>query len=487
MKKILLKTAVLILLACTNSDIAFSQTETVIPPSNRSTASLEKNILFFADKRFMVTQSGSISLPLVNLFDGNMQPNYSSAVNPSDPYVILIEGLPNIHSQAGGWIGWSTRGYPPYKFKVEAYNIYAGANTWVTIADETSFPGYSIMIPIPGLSVGKIRFTFYNGGGPNNEIGISELFYIHPEAAVAYDELMVKYSSDGKVGIGTDNPLTKLHVNGVVRWGDANAYSYSGEDSNGGYLEHVGVSNATSTLRFQTVKPSTSQYSVFRSNPYDGFSFTSNGGGNANVGIGVTNPGAPLHVSGGLPMTGSWNQTSILQATYPVQLFNSNNNRFAGIGYDYSSGMAIWVNSTTADVSGSGTPALSIRNDGKIGMGTYSPDEKLTVNGKIHAKEIRVDATGLPDYVFEADYQLPSLRETEAFIKKNKHLPEVPSAATVEKNGLELGEMNKILLKKIEELTLHLIDKEKKMQLSERKNRELEARLAKLERMMERR
>jgi hypothetical protein len=107
--------------------------------------------------------------------------------------------------------------------------------------------------------------------------------------------------------------------------------------------------------------------------------------------------------------------------------------------------------------------ALAIKaiENGNVGIGTKSPDEKLTVNGKVHAKEIRVDGNAMPDYVFEENYQLFSLKQTEAFIKKNKHLPEVPSAEEADKNGLELGEMNKLLLKKIEELTLHLIEKDK--------------------------
>jgi hypothetical protein len=131
--------------------------------------------------------------------------------------------------------------------------------------------------------------------------------------------------------------------------------------------------------------------------------------------------------------------------------------------------------------------AMRISPNGKVGIGTLSPDEKLTVNGKIHAKEIRVDATVMPDYVFEDNYKLASLTEIEAFIKKNKHLSEVPSAAEVEKNGLALGEMNKILLKKIEELTLHLIEKDKEIKQLQRTvdlSKELEARLARLERLI---
>jgi hypothetical protein len=99
--------------------------------------------------------------------------------------------------------------------------------------------------------------------------------------------------------------------------------------------------------------------------------------------------------------------------------------------------------------------------DGNVGIGTDLPSEKLTVNGKIRARAIRVDVDAMPDYVFAPKYELLPLPELEKFIQVYNHLPEVPSAKEAEKNGIELGEMNKILLKKIEELTLHLIEKDK--------------------------
>ncbi|WP_053003965.1 tail fiber protein [Sphingobacterium sp. Ag1] len=99
---------------------------------------------------------------------------------------------------------------------------------------------------------------------------------------------------------------------------------------------------------------------------------------------------------------------------------------------------------------------------GKVGIKTQTPgDYDLAVNGKIRGQEIKVEIAGWADYVFEEDYKLPTLTETEKFIQKNGHLPEVPKASEVEANGISLGEMNKILLKKIEELTLHLIEKDK--------------------------
>lgn len=99
---------------------------------------------------------------------------------------------------------------------------------------------------------------------------------------------------------------------------------------------------------------------------------------------------------------------------------------------------------------------------GKVGIKTETPGAyDLAVNGKIRSQEIKVETSGWADYVFEEDYKLPTLAETEKFIQKNGHLPDVPKASEVEANGISLGEMNKILLKKIEELTLHLIEKDK--------------------------
>ena len=105
-----------------------------------------------------------------------------------------------------------------------------------------------------------------------------------------------------------------------------------------------------------------------------------------------------------------------------------------------------------------------VPNGGNVAIGTTDTQGyKLAVNGSIRAKEIKVEATPWPDYVFRASYKLPDLKETENFIKVNGHLPEIPSAAEVEKEGVGLGEMNARLLKKIEELTLHLIDQNKRL------------------------
>lgn len=107
---------------------------------------------------------------------------------------------------------------------------------------------------------------------------------------------------------------------------------------------------------------------------------------------------------------------------------------------------------------------MLITKTGNVGIGTETPDTKLAVNGTIHSKEVVVDLIGWPDYVFEKDYNLMTLNELEISINKNKHLPNIPSSDEIECNGLGLGDMNKKLMEKVEELTLYIIQLNKELQ-----------------------
>lgn len=211
----------------------------------------------------------------------------------------------------------------------------------------------------------------------------------------------IVYSNLGNVGIGTTEPIQKLTIAGDIRWGNngSKEYVYSGQDGLGVYVEQVGSTTANSTLRLQTSKEGDlTNYSRLSIDPQYGFSFTTLGNANGNVGIGIT-----------------------------------------------------------------------------------APTEKLVVNGNIRSKKIIVTQSGWPDYVFQSTYRLPSLNEVEQFIKQNKHLPDVPSAKEIEKDGLDLGNNQALLLKKIEELTLYAIQANKRNEDFEKKNKELEDRLQRLE------
>jgi hypothetical protein len=189
-----------------------------------------------------------------------------------------------------------------------------------------------------------------------------------------------------------------------------------------------------------------------------------------NVGIGTPAPSAKLDIFGSSPST----TNLILSANYV--------DRYRWRLNTADRGNAIDLDFTSSDNddnqeavlrltrSNSGRPQFQLYNNaivaynGNVGIGTSTPDSKLTVKGHIHAEEVRVDLNVPgPDYVFEENYNLPSLTEVESYIKANKHLPEIPSAKEMEEKGINLSEMNMLLLKKVEELTLYILQQEKRI------------------------
>ena len=150
---------------------------------------------------------------------------------------------------------------------------------------------------------------------------------------------------------------------------------------------------------------------------------------------------------------------------------------------------------TIADeaLSGSNTVILPYKNinnlpnivekNGNVGIGTLTPTNKLDVNGTVHAKEVKVDLTGWPDFVFKKAYHLPSLEEVEKAILENGYLPNMPSEQEVLESGLNLGENQKLLLQKIEELTLYTIDQNKRIKELEEENKQLRSLTERVEKL----
>ena len=108
--------------------------------------------------------------------------------------------------------------------------------------------------------------------------------------------------------------------------------------------------------------------------------------------------------------------------------------------------------------------SMIFNENGNLGIGTPNPKGwRLAVNGKIKAKDIKVE-TGSRDFVFDKNYNLPTLKEVEKHVNEKGHLKDMPSTKEVEKNGVSLGEMNAKLLQKIEELTLYTIQQQKEIE-----------------------
>jgi hypothetical protein len=196
------------------------------------------------------------------------------------------------------------------------------------------------------------------------------------------------------------------------------------------------------------------------------------------VGIGTTSPQTKLHVRGSEGHN-SYNPQEDLLHVGGNEL--GGNGGYAGIriggtsnGMYYTSIRSVktnnyggyWNNALTFNVVKSNTystlcEVLRITSNENVGIGTTAPSEKLTVNGNIKGKKLIISQVGWSDYVFHRNYKLRPIAEVEKFIKTNQHLPDVPSAKEVASKGISVGDTQALLLKKIEELTLYIIELKK--------------------------
>jgi hypothetical protein len=242
----------------------------------------------------------------------------------------------------------------------------------------------------------------------------------------------------GNVGIGTLTPGAKLHLveNGAA--GSA-ALHLTNRNSNQTWGMAVDV-DAVDDKKLMIYDVTSA---IAR--------FTLNTAGN--VGIGTTSPGQKLHVNGitqidGNIYTGVNNAKMVFGTTPSVNPYLSG---------DYSIGNLY--------LGTNGNNVLTVTNTGNVAIGTTDPQGyKLAINGNAIAESVTVKLHGSwPDYVFKQGYRLPSLTAVKTYIDKNQHLPDMPSGQDVAKNGINLGGIVKLQTKKIEELTLYLIEKDKQL------------------------
>jgi hypothetical protein len=190
-----------------------------------------------------------------------------------------------------------------------------------------------------------------------------------------------------------------------------------------------------------------------------------------NIGIGTQSPQGLIHIVQNqnlVPLilessSAGWGSGMLFKNT------TSNGGRTYGI---YSAG---WGSLNITDVT-SGQDRISIGANGHVGINTHQindPNNFLFVEGGIRCRKVTVDQASWPDYVFDSSYRLASLSQVERYIQTNHHLKDVPSADSIAASGVDLGSNQAALLKKIEELTLYIIDQDKKIEALTRRVSEL--------------
>lgn len=315
-------------------------------------------------------------------------------------------------------------------------------------------------------------------------------------------------NASGQVGVGTTNPGYLMHING----GDLFVQSSSGLirlGYQGANEWQMATTGAGADLRWYTT---TNGGTTITPRHY----FQQNG----NVGLGgFSGPGLPLgrlDVIGagttsstntfllrnsnldtimrvrddgrmGIGYNGSSYGRTINLGGTGINFYTSNEAAFGGAIFPTDTSLVLWSNSNSNNY------LVFQPSWGNTGIGTYTPNAKFHLNGAqlignnsqriATGYELSVDgdviaesfvtqnSTSWPDYVFENDYRLMPISELEQSIRKNGHLPNVPSAAEIEKNGLNLGVMSKAQMEKIEELTLYIIQLEKRIKTLEEKNK----------------
>lgn len=267
-------------------------------------------------------------------------------------------------------------------------------------------------------------------------------------------------TNPGNVGIGTGTPTEKLTINAADP-----AIRFLNSNIEKGYLQATG-----NNLKLGTYGTNTTGNLVFNIRGTDRMTIASDG----NFGIGISSPVGKFQIASGYEagllshgylMLGSENGTNLIMDNNEIMARNNGSESHLYLqneGGNVTIGDPVFFNSShRLGVEGN----MVVTGGLRIGTTTSPGGYKLAVDGKAICTELVVRLVpNWPDYVFAKDYKLTGLDEVEDFIKKNNHLPGIPSAKTIETSGLSVGEMQKMQMEKIEELTLYIIDLKKEIE-----------------------
>jgi hypothetical protein len=364
-----------------------------------------------------------------NVGIGTVSPNYNLHVNKSTA-TLALDGITGGLGNSGAVI-----------------NLLGWASSWK-----------NWQIGVANIGPGGLNFT------PSTTIGGS-----------SFSSPVMTILDNGNVGIGTTAPARSLDINGWVQTNTGMLFNNTKAwdiaiNGNNLYFDETGIRTPLTLLA----------------------------GGS--VGIGTTTPTGKFQVQQGSydlltsstsvdiglnSNTGGWSRA--FRVVNASGSNGQNGGAFGVLGAGATPTYAYMAIPTSDPTGYDSSKILMLDNSGNVGIGTTNPaGYKLAVNGNAIATALTVKLyANWPDYVFKLEYHLPSLSEVKTYIDRNQHLPEMPTEAEVTKNGINLGEMNTLLTKKVEELTLYLIEKDKEIKDQQNLNSTQNERLKVLENRLE--
>jgi hypothetical protein len=296
------------------------------------------------------------------------------------------------------------------------------------------------------FGVGSLHFVTNNLGNNNS---------------ATMSDARMTINSAGEVGVGITNPTHKFHVSGGDFFLNSGTGSLRFGIDGSNQWRFATTGGGAHLLMISSPDGTTSNYRHYFEQ-----------GGDVGIGTGASAPGARLHVQ--TPNS----EVIRVHGGNPYISMHDNTDGYIGYWWYNGADMVFGTNfGSDAKIMfrTNGSTRAYIHEDGRVVIGTSSSAPAtgylLNVDGKIISEEMKVQlSTGWPDYVFSDDYKLLSIDDLEKSIRQNKHLPNIPSAAQVTADkGFEVGDMNRRLLEKVEELTLYIIELNKKIKLLEEK------------------
>ena len=247
------------------------------------------------------------------------------------------------------------------------------------------------------------------------------------------------------LGIGISSPYGTLHVhNSEVTYGGINPKDPPGLDGESQTIFHItnGITGTTLTDGFVidnnnshvTLRQYEDGNLIIKNHDAD-LVLSSNG----KIGIGSVNNSYKFNVDGSMRVTSGMSLTGNMAISGGMTLTGGIN-----------------INNTTTHLTSDGKAYFA--DEVWIGSGFH-----CSATGALKVKSLRVTLTDWSDYVFDPAYRLMPLDEVESYVQEHHHLPDIPSAVEVEEQGIDVGEMNRLLLQKVEELTLYVIDLQKQI------------------------